>query len=375
MFKNSQYIVKLYKRKVDDKMNLDEQKVIATNQVIVTDSLEAPLLSLRIKRTTSTTMPAVNNLIVYVDTQPKTNPTSNRKQFVFELASMLGLVDSVSDEFVLEVGIKENDLKPLVYVKRNVNGTEVLTTPLIEELEESLIDLFEGTNYIYTNYTDELIEIIYPKDDELNKRYLNNAIFCHHRQNNSSDFSLDDIYFKDAFTKNEDKLNLEVDNINIIFIISKNNKFSLDEDGNLVVNSITTNQASQTPIESLAICNLIYPIGSIYMSTSSVNPSNLFGGTWEQLKDRFLLGTGDVYGSDVTGGESEHTLTIDEIPSHKPEILLDTNDGTVYGSAMKWNVASNCRYYAGDAFLTIGGNQSHNNMPPYLTVYMWKRTA
>jgi len=375
MFKNSQYIVKLYKRKVDDKMNLDEQKVIATNQVIVTDSLEAPLLSLRIKRTTSTTMPAVNNLIVYVDTQPKTNPTSNRKQFVFELASMLGLVDSVSDEFVLEVGIKENDLKPLVYVKRNVNGTEVLTTPLIEELEESLIDLFEGTNYIYTNYTDELIEIIYPKDDELNKRYLNNAIFCHHRQNNSSDFSLDDIYFKDAFTKNEDKLNLEVDNININCIISKNNKFSLDEDGNLVVNSITTNQASQTPIESLAICNLIYPIGSIYMSTSSVNPSNLFGGTWEQLKDRFLLGTGDVYGSDVTGGESEHTLTIDEIPSHKPEILLDTNDGTVYGSAMKWNVASNCRYYAGDAFLTIGGNQSHNNMPPYLTVYMWKRTA
>lgn len=356
-------------------MNLDEQKIIATNQVCVTDSLEAPLLSIKVKRTTSTTLPSDNNLIVYVDTEPKTSPTSNRKQFVFELASMLGLVDSTSDEFVLEVKPKGNDIKSLVYVTRNVNGTEILTTPVIEDLEESLIDLFEGTNYIYTNYIDDLIEIIYPKNDDLNKRYLNNAIFCHHRQNSSGDFSLDDIYFKDAFTKNEDKLNLEIDNANVSCITSKNNKFSLDEDGNLIVNSIATNQASQTLIESLAICNLIYPIGSIYISVSSVNPSNLFGGTWEQLKDRFLLGTGDVYGNNVTGGETEHTLTIDEIPSHKPEILLDTGDGTVYGSAMKWNVAANCRYYAGDAFLTIGGNHSHNNMPPYLTVYMWKRIA
>ena len=75
------------------------------------------------------------------------------------------------------------------------------------------------------------------------------------------------------------------------------------------------------------ICNLIYPVGSIYMSVNSTSPETLFGGTWSQLKDRFLLGAGDTYTAGNTGGAASqsytpagsvggHTLTVDEIPSH-----------------------------------------------------------
>lgn len=64
------------------------------------------------------------------------------------------------------------------------------------------------------------------------------------------------------------------------------------------------------------IVNLIYPVGSIYMSVASASPATLFGGTWEQLKDRFLLGAGDTYTEGDTGGSASHTLTTDEMPSH-----------------------------------------------------------
>ncbi len=112
-----------------------------------------------------------------------------------------------------------------------------------------------------------------------------------------------DIYFKDAFTKTEDKLNIEVDTASIACLTSKNNKFSLDSDGNLIVNSITCNQGiSYTSLDF----NQIYPIGSIYLSVSSTDPSILFGGVWEQIKDRFLLGDGDTYKSGTIGGEASY---------------------------------------------------------------------
>lgn len=387
-------------------MNLDEQKVTGTNQVSVTDSLEAPLLSIKVSRTASTSVPTTTDLIVYVDTAPKTTPTSNRKQFVFELASALGYASSTSDQFVLEVVPKGNDIVADVYVTRKVNGTSVLSTPTKEVLDESLINLFEGTNYIYTNYTNDAIEIIYPKNDELNRRYLNNAIFCHHRQNSSGDFSLDDIYFKDAFTKTEDKLNLEVDNVEIGTLTSKNNKFSLDANGNLVVNSITTNSGGSSSLDTSTVCNLIYPVGSIYMSVNSTSPSTLFGGTWTQLKDRFLLGAGDTYSNGSTGGSAtlqSHTHSIPALSGTAASSIhshIVTTKTTTYaqGSQSAWRCLSwpgTSADYTQTVYTNNGtadGSHTHNvsttasttgstgdgnsgNMPPYLTVYMWKRTA
>lgn len=90
----------------------------------------------------------------------------------------------------------------------------------------------------------------------------------------STDLTMEDIYFKNVFTKTREKLNLEVNDATIDSLISKNNKFGLDKDGNLSVNSIVSNQEFNSQI-----CNLIYPVGTIYLSVNNVNPSTLFGGT------------------------------------------------------------------------------------------------
>lgn len=124
----------------------------------------------------------------------------------------------------------------------------------------------------------------------------------------------------------------------------------------------------------------VYPIGSIYMSVNSVSPSNLFGGTWERLKDRFLLGAGDTYTAGNTGGSATHTLTTNEIPSHYHTFLPhEHNYKQGSGSAGVLKITTN-EYGMGietTEFTTsdVGGGKAHNNMPPYLAVYMWKRVA
>lgn len=117
-----------------------------------------------------------------------------------------------------------------------------------------------------------------------------------------------------------------------------------------------------------------YPVGSIYMSVNEVNPAQLFGGTWKRLGGRFLLGADTTYPAGSTGGEAEHTLTIDEMPKHNhgldnynasgnatPFLTVQHQDKIGYGG----NVQT----------MYTGGSQPHNNMPPYLTVFMWQRTA
>lgn len=64
------------------------------------------------------------------------------------------------------------------------------------------------------------------------------------------------------------------------------------------------------------ILNKTHPVKSIYMSTDPTSPEELFGGTWVQIKDCFLLTAGDIYVAGSTGGEAEHTLTLAEGPSH-----------------------------------------------------------
>lgn len=118
----------------------------------------------------------------------------------------------------------------------------------------------------------------------------------------------------------------------------------------------------------------VFPVGYIYMSTSKTSPASLFGGTWVQLKDRFLLGAGDKYVAGSTGGEAEHTLIENELPSHSHDI----NYNVVYrqtvtsGGGVRNLVASGTDSTHTD---DSGGDKAHNNMPPYLTVYMWERTA
>lgn len=152
------------------------------------------------------------------------------------------------------------------------------------------------------------------------------------------------------------------------------------------------------------LIDYIYPIGSIYLSVNSTSPATLFGGSWTQLKDRFLLGAGSTYSSGATGGAATHKLSVAEMPSHAhdtPFFNNMTNNGEmksdfigVFGKGvtasqalkdtgqtstmeMWWINQTNTAEGNERAYLTSakGSGSAHNNMPPYLVVYMWKRTA
>ncbi|MGN0967161.1 MAG: phage baseplate protein [Candidatus Coprovivens sp.] len=132
---------------------------------------------------------------------------------------------------------------------------------------------------------------------------------------------------------------------------------------------------------------MLYPIGSIYMSVNSTNPSQLFGGTWEQISGRFLYctTTSKTTGGSTTTGST--TLTINQIPSHRhPGIYwsagsaamgLDAGGNNVY---LQHNWTGYNGYVSTDKLVTgyTGGSQGHThpqNLPPYFTVYCWYRVG
>lgn len=122
----------------------------------------------------------------------------------------------------------------------------------------------------------------------------------------------------------------------------------------------------QNKINRLSVDN-IYPIGSIYISVNNNNPGSLFGGIWEQIKDVFLLGVGNTYTEvNITGGEAEHTHD------------LMYNNGVSHGtSGITWGSVTPSTTTVTDQVQSTSADAQtpHNNMPPYLTVYMWKRIS
>lgn len=184
-----------------------------------------------------------------------------------------------------------------------------------------------------------------------------------------------------------------------------------------------------TPLYSLlpqlsGLIDMIYPVGAIYMSNKNTNPASLFGGTWEQIQGKFLFAADAEHQAGTTGGAETVTLTDKQIPSHTHTGPSHTHNLASHGHtastgsagshnhtvARNKNAASGTARYAaqsassntthntssngahthtvtvnGSGRLTTaaagtgntgatGGGQSHNNMPPYLSVYVWVRT-
>lgn len=131
-------------------------------------------------------------------------------------------------------------------------------------------------------------------------------------------------------------------------------------------------------VGSRLLVDLIYPVGSIYMSTNDVSPQTFFGGTWERIQDRFLLAAGSTYAAGGTGGSATHTLTEAEMPNHYHSLKVATSTSTASDAALRPSgvnaYSSQVAWSAYDNISEEGGNKAHNNMPPYLTVYMWKRS-
>lgn len=131
-----------------------------------------------------------------------------------------------------------------------------------------------------------------------------------------------------------------------------------------------------------SLIDIVYPIGSIYMSVNAADPSTLFSGTsWEKLEGRFLLGSDSTYKPGSTGGEATHTLTYNEMPKHTHPMYSYNpgGEGTWTpdeGAYLVDSVSDNKNtWWARLAMGYAGGDAAHNNMPPYLVVNMWKRTS
>ena len=139
------------------------------------------------------------------------------------------------------------------------------------------------------------------------------------------------------------------------------------------------------PAERLAnVLDIVYPIGSIYMNYSdNTSPASQLGGTWTQISSgQFLLSTGTSYTFGSTGGSATVTLTTNQIPSHthNTNVRLQWVDSPVSNSlTASWaSSTGNLHVLGGNEgpFTSgVGGGQSHNNMPPYRVVSMWRRTA
>lgn len=124
-----------------------------------------------------------------------------------------------------------------------------------------------------------------------------------------------------------------------------------------------------------ALLDYLHPVGSIYQSTDPTSPADLFGGTWEQVKDRFLLAAGDSHAAGSTGGEEKHVLTAAEMANHTHGYdYTGQSDTTGTGAIKIVSPGGTANAYTGKATSNCNG-QAHNNMPPYLAVYTWRRTA
>lgn len=137
----------------------------------------------------------------------------------------------------------------------------------------------------------------------------------------------------------------------------------------------TANDVLQLGENAFLTAQGAYPVGSIYLSVNATDPATLFGGTWERIGGRFLLGADDTYTAGSTGGEAEHTLTIDEMPSHNHSL---DNYNTAAGNTtpyMTVQAQSKVGYGGNVQTLNTGGGKPHNNLPPYLSVYMWERVS
>ena len=121
------------------------------------------------------------------------------------------------------------------------------------------------------------------------------------------------------------------------------------------------------------------------MSVNNTNPSTFFGGTWEAWgagKVPVGVDTADTDFNAVekTGGEKTHTLTESEMPKHSHSLPTfysnpEKENITFADSAFNADKASDGNVSNGGQVISAGGGQAHNNLQPYITCYMWKRTA
>lgn len=134
-----------------------------------------------------------------------------------------------------------------------------------------------------------------------------------------------------------------------------------------------------------AVVERDHPVGSLYISENATSPAELYGGTWERIEGKFIMGASDTYPAGSTGGEAEHTLTRSELPRIREQLTglagynanADGTDGVL--KFVEENTRSNVQPGNSAKYATLtmslGDSQPHNNIPPYYSMYIWRRVA
>lgn len=131
-----------------------------------------------------------------------------------------------------------------------------------------------------------------------------------------------------------------------------------------------------------AVVERDHPVGSLYISENATSPAELYGGTWEQIKDRFILAAGDTYAAGSTGGEAAHKLAREEMPRHEHFYRVDGKTGSpqVTFPEWSWGMSKDIILQSSEKVTSVGAaatpdgeGRPHNNMPPYTTKYVWQR--
>ena len=141
------------------------------------------------------------------------------------------------------------------------------------------------------------------------------------------------------------------------------------------INPLKDNETEQQFIARFQNSINPYPVDSIYMSVIDVDPGALFGGDWARIQDKFLFSVGSDYETtpgNYPEGEAAVNLTANTMPSHTHQIYGLTTAATTSGSAYP---IFRKNYYGEITSSAAGGNSAHNNIPPYIPVYVWKRVS
>lgn len=290
--------------------------------------------------------------------------------------------DVTREQFNNEVQARKNgDATLTTNLNKEIQDRENADTTLQENIDAEKTARENAVSTLTTNLNNE-IKARTDSDNTLTTN-LNKEI----QDRNSADSTLQNNIDDEVSTRTRD-----IENVNSAIDREKSARISADNTINQKLTQKTTELSTKVDNNTSQIRTLhsmlavywktIYPIGSIYISTSSTfNPQTTWGGSWNKTADgRCLIGANDTYPIGSTGGESSHYLTIDELPQHSHGIYgCDSRDGsnTLTKSTFSYKDQGQTTSYISGILGTelTGGGNAHNNMQPYLAVYIWERTA
>ena len=126
-----------------------------------------------------------------------------------------------------------------------------------------------------------------------------------------------------------------------------------------------------------AVVERDHPVGSLYISENATSPAELYGGTWERIEDRFIMGASDTYPAGSTGGSATHTQTVGEMARHSHTMDLSNAgiDDNEYEYTVSYSRNKKITIAATRALQANGGNNPMNILNPYYSAYIWRRVA